>query len=77
MEQLDPKRIQDAMRMANSPAGQQLIRHLRQTGGEDLNHALNQASAGDYTKAMQLLSQMAKSPDLQKYLKQLRREENG
>ena len=30
MERLDPKQIQEALRIAKSPAGQQLLRHLQQ-----------------------------------------------
>ena len=77
MEHLDPTRIQDAIRMANSPAGQQLIRHLQESGGDELNRALAQANTGDYTNAKQILSKLVKSPELQTYMNQLRRDVNG
>ena len=77
MEHLDPKRIQEAMRIASSPAGQELIRHLQQSNSDDLNHAFTQINSGDYAKAKQIISQLVNSSDLKKYLKQLGREENG
>jgi len=77
MEQLDPKRIQEALRIANSPTGQQLIRHLQQNSSEDLKQAITYSANGDYTKAKQLVAQLAKSPELQTYMKQLGREQNG
>ena len=77
MERLDPKQIQEALRIAKSPAGQQLLRHLQQHSGEDLTQAMAHSAVGDYTKAAEIVSQLAKSPEFQKYLKQIRREENG
>jgi len=77
MEHLDPKQIQEAMRIAKSPAGQQLLRHLQQNCGEDLTQAIAHSSAGEYTKATQLIAQMAKNAEFQKYLKQIGRTDNG
>jgi hypothetical protein len=65
--------MQDAMRLAATPAGQQLIALLRQQGGNELQHALNSAAAGDYTKAKQSLEALMTDPQAQKLLEQLMR----
>ena len=48
--------MKELLRLAQSPAGQQLIALLRQRGGDRLSAALAQASAGDYRQAQALLS---------------------
>lgn len=65
--------IQEAMRLAQSPAGQQLLSKLKESGGDELRQAMNQAAAGDYTQAMQALNGLLESPDIKKLLEQLRR----
>lgn len=62
MEKSDHFSIQDAMRMAQSPAGQQLLAMLRQKNSDELQQAMIQASAGNYTGAQQLLSDLMKDP---------------
>ena len=64
--------MQDAMRLAATPAGQQLIALLRQQGGRELQHALNSAAVGDYAKAKPALETLMADPQAQKLLNQLR-----
>lgn len=64
--------MQDAMRLAATPAGQQLIALLRQQGGSELQKAMDSAQNGDYTRIKQALEGMMKDPQAQKLLKQLR-----
>lgn len=59
------------MQLAQSPAGQQLIRMLQQSGGNELQDAIAKASAGDYAKAHKTLSSLLSSPEAQALLKQL------
>lgn len=63
--------IQEAMRLAGTPAGQQLIRLLRQQNGTDLNAAMANAAKGNYDDARQALSSVLASPEIQALLKQL------
>ena len=61
----------DALRLANSPSGKQLIALLQQTGGDDLEQARQAAAKGDYESAKSNLSQILKSPQIQALLKEM------
>lgn len=63
--------MQDAMRLANSPAGQQLLALLKQADPDALQKAKAQASAGNYSAISQILAPMLESEDVKKLLKQL------
>ena len=65
--------MQEALRLAQSPAGQQLLAMLRQQDSGQIREALDQANAGDMQKAKQALSSLLASPEIQKMLKQLGR----
>jgi len=58
-------------KLAQSPAGQQLLRMLQQSGGENLQKAMAAAAKGDYTDAKQQLSSLLANPEAQRLLKQL------
>ena len=61
--------MKELLRLAQSPAGQQLIALLRQRGGDRLSAAL--ASAGDYRQAQALLSDLLSQEDAQALVKAL------
>lgn len=63
--------IQEAMKLAQSPAGQQLIKLLQETGGQDLRSAMEKAAAGDYSQAKQAISALMNNPEAKKLLKQM------
>ena len=63
--------IQDAMRLASTPAGQELLSLLRQSDSAQLQQAAQLASAGNYTQAQQLLSGFLRDPEVQQLLFQL------
>ena len=63
--------FQEAMRMAQSPAGQQLIQMLQQNGSNELQQAMEKAAAGDYTQAKEILSALMHDPEAIKLLQQL------
>jgi len=63
--------MQEALRLANSDAGQQLLALLKQSGGEQLQQAMAQASSGDYTAVKDTLAPLLSSPQMQALLKQL------
>ena len=65
--------LQEALRLAKSPAGQQLIAMLKQSDPQGVQKANAQASAGDYTAAMATVKQILNTPEGQALLKQLGR----
>lgn len=64
--------MQDAMKIAASPAGQQLLSMLQRSGGNELQQAADLAAAGDYSQAKKLLSSLLANPEAQDLLSQLR-----
>ena len=71
MDKIPDFSMQDVMRMASSPAGQQLLKLLQQQSSSDLKTAMDSAAAGDYQKAKESLSAMLSSSEAQQLLKQL------
>lgn len=65
--------LRNALHMAQTPAGQQLIQKLQQSGGDDLRNAVQKAASGDYAQAKQILTALAENPDIQQLIDQLRR----
>lgn len=59
------------LRMANSPAGQQLVALLQRTGGTQLQTAVNLAASGNYEDAGKYLSALLDTPEAKALLKQL------
>ena len=62
---------EDILRLAKSPAGQQLIAMLQKAGSNKLDQAVSQAKTGDYAQASQTLSAMLSSPEAQRLMKEL------
>ena len=63
--------MDEVMRLAKSPAGQQLMAILQQNDSAKLEQAVSQAKTGDYAQAGQTLRAMLSSPEAQKLLKEL------
>lgn len=63
--------MSELLRLAKSPAGQQLISLLQRTGGKELQSAVAKASSGDYEQARQTLSTLLENPEVQSLLKQM------
>lgn len=59
------------LKLAQSPAGQQLLSMLRQSGGDVLEAAITQASSGNYQQAKDAISSLLEAPEAQALLKQL------
>lgn len=72
----DQLTIQEAMRLAKSPAGQKLLALLKSTGGNRVDQARQQAANGDMSQAKQTLSGLLASPEVQKLLKEMK-QQNG
>ena len=65
--------MQDAMRMAKSPEGQQLINLLRSGDPETLNNAMKRAAEGDWEQAKASLTPLLSSPEIRALLEQMGR----
>ena len=65
--------MEEVLRMASSPAGQQLIDLLRQQGGSNFQKAMASAASGNYAPAKQMINAMMTDPKAQKLLKELGR----
>lgn len=65
--------IQEAMRLAATPAGQQLLALLQKNGGDSLQQAMNQAASGNYDQAKASLASVLADPETKKLLEQLGR----
>ena len=63
--------VQEALRLAKSPAGQQLIAMLQRSDSGQIKQAMDQAAAGNYGKAKDTLSELLSSPEAKKLLEQL------
>ena len=63
--------MQEAMRLANTPAGQQLLAMLQQSDNEALQKIMDQISTGNYANAQQALSELLSSPEARQLMKQL------
>lgn len=61
--------LQEALRLANSPAGQQLLAMLRDAG--KLDQAAQQASTGNYAQALAGVKDILSTPEGKKLLKEL------
>lgn len=66
-----PDPVQQARKLAQNPAAQQLIKLLQTNGGQELRAALEQAAAGNYTKAQQTISTLMQDPQAQQLFDKL------
>ena len=65
--------MQEALRLAQSPAGQQLLAMLRQADSGQIQQAMDQANAGDMKSAKKALSGLLADPQIRRLLEQLGR----
>ncbi len=63
--------MEQAAKLANTPAGQQLYHMLQQQQGASLQSAIAKANAGDYRELQQTVSALMDSPEAQALLKKL------
>lgn len=61
------------LRLAQSPAGQQLIAALKQSQGDNLSQAMAKAAIGDYTHAQKIISDFLSTPEGKSLLQQFGR----
>ena len=65
--------LEEAMKLAATPQGQQLLQQLQNQHGPLLQSAIAQAQSGDYEQVKQMLSGLLHSPEGKALLEQLRR----
>ncbi len=61
--------MEEAARLAQTPAAQQLLAMLRSADQAQLQKAADMASAGDYKAARQIVEQILSTPEIQTLLK--------
>ncbi|MBR2311523.1 MAG: hypothetical protein IKA47_13515 [Oscillospiraceae bacterium] len=62
---------EEAMRLANAPAGQQLIAILKEAVGPEMQDIAKQAAAGNMDRVKQALEPLLNSSEIQKLIQQL------
>lgn len=61
----------ELIRLAQTPAGKQLISMLQSKGSTKLQQAISNAASGDYTRVREVLSDLLSDPEAQALLKEL------
>ena len=61
----------ELIRLAQTPAGRQLISMLQSKGSTKLQQAISSAASGDYTRVREVLSDLLSDPEAQALLKEL------
>ena len=63
--------MQEALRLANSDAGQRLLAILKQSDSNQLQQAMEQANAGNFENAQKMLTSLMASQEVKDLLKEL------
>ena len=63
--------MEQAMKLAATPAGKQLITMLQQRGGDDFQKAMASAASGNFEMAKDSLSTILQDPKITALLKEL------
>ena len=63
--------MQDIMRLAGTPVGQELLNYLQQKNQKQLQMAIAHAVSGNMDQARTFIVQLANDPQAQKLIKQL------
>lgn len=69
--------MQEALRLAQTSAGQRLLAMLQQQYGEQLRQVINQAAAGHYEEVQRKVTDLLSNPEAQSLLNQMRGSQNG
>lgn len=67
----------EAMRLAQSDAGKNMLSQLQKSHGATLQKAMEQAQAGNMEQVKQTLSSLLSSPEGQALMDTIRRQRNG
>ena len=63
--------MQEALRLANSDAGQRLLALRKENNSQNMQQAMCYAATGDYAKAKEALSSALASDEVRRLLKEL------
>lgn len=63
--------IQQAMRLANSDAGRQLLNLLQSTQGKKLQDAMDQAAAGNYDQVKKTMQELMANDQARQLMKKM------
>ena len=69
--QNDPKAMQEAMKLAQSEAGRQLMKMLQNTDSAAVQQAMSGAAAGNYDAVKKALAPMLRNPEILALLNQM------
>lgn len=69
--------VEEAMRLAKTPAGQQLLAMLRQENSGQLSQIMSMAQTGDMAGASHALKRILSSKDAQALLKKMEEQSHG
>lgn len=69
--------MQEAMKLANSPVGKQLIAMLQQADPEAMQKAMSLAASGNYDQIPQVLSSLKEMDEVKKLMKDMGGGTNG
>lgn len=69
--------IQQAMRLANSSTGQQLLNLLQATQGDALQGAIDQAAAGNYDQLKKTVQQLLSNEQARQLVEKMGSESHG
>ena len=76
-QNFDPSSVEEAMRMAQTPAGQQFLRALKQSEPGKLNQLMADAAKGDYSGMQKSFMKLMRNPELQELLRKMQENTNG
>lgn len=62
----------ELMRIANSPAGQELISLVQKNKDEHFDEAMQQAQAGDFSQAKAMISQILSTQEARDLMRKIR-----
>ena len=63
--------MQELLRLANSPAGQQLLAYLQENNPNGVKQAITQAASGNQQELGKTIAQLLSSPQAQELLRKL------
>lgn len=69
--------VDDAKRLAQSDAGKKLYAALQQNHGQQLEDAITQANAGNFTAVRKTISEMLNTPEVKAFLQQMGGKNDG
>ena len=76
-QNFDPSSVEEAMRMAQTPAGREFFNALKQSDPGKLNQLMADAAKGDYSQMQKSLTELMRNPALQELVRKMQEKQNG